>query len=107
MHDFPPERDPAARKLNYIVCAEEEVYVVVRHVVVNEEYDGYNTVGMDVYRIERGKAVRMEDSLEGLAMFVGNNQAVAIRAAEHANVKPNCIYFIYDSRLKDPDDLFL
>lgn len=83
------------RKLKYLVLAEHsgEMYVVVRHVASRDDNK------FDVYKIEKGRAVRMEDSLEGLAMFMGNNQALALPAEEHSGLNPNCLYFSVDQRL--------
>ncbi|KAH6766611.1 hypothetical protein C2S52_017594 [Perilla frutescens var. hirtella] len=112
------------RKLKYIVSAEQtgELYLVVRHVIIRggvveanftdpicskDPYFSnphYGTVDIDVYKIDRdrGKVTLMENSLEGLAMFVGINHPFAIIPASASGLKPNSIYFTYDDRLRPP-----
>ncbi|KAH6811370.1 hypothetical protein C2S51_025132 [Perilla frutescens var. frutescens] len=99
-----------------------ELYLVVRHVIIRggvveanftdpicskDPYFSnphYGTVDIDVYKIDRdrGKVTLMENSLEGLAMFVGINHPFAIIPASASGLKPNSIYFTYDDRLRPP-----
>ncbi|KAL6585050.1 hypothetical protein OROMI_004341 [Orobanche minor] len=120
---------PDSRKLKYIVCDEQsgELFVVVRNVrirhgiggsfvdgIIDTEYKGtecykpFRTTGFKVYRVdrERRRLILMKDSLQGLAMFVGTNQPIAIPAAGLAGVKPDSVYFTYDSRIKKPRSSF-
>ncbi|KAH6763776.1 hypothetical protein C2S51_015025 [Perilla frutescens var. frutescens] len=107
-------------QMKYLVCDEysDDLFLVVRHVniragphgsiideVVFSKYRGrqfinipYKTVDFDVFKIdvERGKVVHMDNSLEGLTMFVGINHPFAIRSPE---VKPNSVYFTDENRL--------
>lgn len=96
---YPLEKE--TEKFKYLVLAEhtDEMYVMVRYVANRRD------LKFDVYKIDRegegGKprAVRMEDSLEGLAMFVGSNHGFALAAEDHSGLNPNCLYFGDDSRL--------
>lgn len=117
-------------QVKYLVCDGSSdttaLYLVVRHVnpragpyvghlvdkILISEYGGrqyartpYKTFDFDVYRIdwEGGKVTHMENSLEGLAIFVGTNHSFAIPAAAGvAGVRPDSVYFTDEIRLAGP-----
>lgn len=113
-------------QVKYLVCDDHsgDLFLVVRHVnllagpygalvdkIVLSEYSGrhyvktpYKTIDFDVYKIDwkRGEVMHMEDSLEGLAMFVGTNHSFAIRATEVPGLKRDSVYFTDEIRLVGP-----
>ncbi|KAL6552153.1 hypothetical protein OROGR_008307 [Orobanche gracilis] len=111
-------------QLNYLVCAEDtgDLFLVVRHVnprvgpygsMVDKVIlckdrgslltrNPYKTIDFDVYKIDvdGGKVdMYMEDSLQGLAMFVGINHPFVIPAAEVSGVMPDSVYFTDENDL--------
>ncbi|KAL6505737.1 hypothetical protein OROHE_023116 [Orobanche hederae] len=105
--------------------AEEELwFVVVRHVNLEagpkgsveekiwlSKYRGchyirtpYKTIGLEVFKIdsERGELVEMKDnSLGGLAMFVGINHSFALPAAG-LGLRRDSVYFTDENRVVEP-----
>ncbi|GFP89020.1 hypothetical protein PHJA_001045700 [Phtheirospermum japonicum] len=67
----------------------------------------YKTIGFDVHKINRDAEEEeeglsyLEDSLDGLAMFVGLNHSFAVSATAANGLQPNSIYFT-DERLLSP-----
>lgn len=111
-----------AGKVKYLVCDEHSggLFLVVRHVnplagphgamvdtIAISQYCGrhyvktpYKTFDFDVYKIdwERGEAIHMEGSLEGLAMFVRANHSFAIQGAADLKLKLDSVYFTDEIR---------
>ncbi|KAL5704027.1 hypothetical protein ACHQM5_022504 [Ranunculus cassubicifolius] len=57
----------------------------------------YQTVGFRVLKLNLDEhKVTEVKSLDGRAVFVGNNSSFSIRASEFLGCKPNCIYFTDD-----------
>ncbi|KAL5704026.1 hypothetical protein ACHQM5_022503 [Ranunculus cassubicifolius] len=57
----------------------------------------YQTVGFRVLKLNLDEhKVTEVKSLDGYAVFVGNNSSFSIRASEFFGCKPNCIYFTDD-----------
>ncbi|KAL6521555.1 hypothetical protein OROGR_018124 [Orobanche gracilis] len=123
--DWPamPDLKKECTQVKYLVSDESsgDLYLVVRHVnpragplnsltdkIVISPLRGvhfirtpYKTIEFDVYKVdfECGEVVYMEDSLDGLAIFVGINHSFAIPAAEVSGVKADSIYFTDENRL--------
>ncbi|KAL6493335.1 hypothetical protein OROGR_033094 [Orobanche gracilis] len=87
---FDPPAPLPAMHLKYLVCAEEDLLLVVRI---------FENNCFMVYRVdlERRRLMKMDKSLEELTIFVGNNDAITIK--DVAGVKPDSIYFTSDHRM--------
>ncbi|KAL6500824.1 hypothetical protein OROGR_027332 [Orobanche gracilis] len=87
-------------KAVYLVSAEGsgELFVVIRFVRTGNDDYVAPTVDFEVYEVdlERGTAVKMEESLGGMAMFVGLNEGVFVK--DVWGLRPDSIYFAYDKR---------
>ncbi|KAL6568076.1 hypothetical protein OROHE_003760 [Orobanche hederae] len=116
-------------QLKYVVCAEHSgsLFLVMRHVnlragpsgsfadkIVFSMYNGchhtrdpYTTVDFDVFKVDllRGELIHMEDSLEGLAIFVGINDPLAIPVTEGDGLVPDSVYFTDENYLVEPTRL--
>ncbi|KAL6575762.1 hypothetical protein OROHE_000743 [Orobanche hederae] len=109
----------------YLICSNDDLFVVVRHVVPRLRPDGsaaeriyffgygyhwdtrypYKTVEFDVFKVdqESGKLTHMDGSLEGLAIFVGTNHSFAVSTSECPELKPDSIYFTDEDRRITPE----
>ncbi|KAL6492638.1 hypothetical protein OROGR_033207 [Orobanche gracilis] len=122
-----PDLKRECTQMKYLVSDESsgDLYMVVRHVnpragPLNSIADKivlcalrgvhftktpYKTIEFDVYKVdfECGEVVYAEDSLGGLAMFVGINHSFAIPAsAGVAGLRADSIYFTDENRLVEP-----
>lgn len=127
---FGTETETETEECYNLVVAEQsnQVYVLVRNiwsgswsesesedeedeeVNIGSEDHPYKTVDFDVYRVvEEGEGgilsvtrVEEEESLDGVAMFVGMNHSFTLSAAEFPELKPDSIYFTHsDAYLPD------
>ncbi|KAG8376923.1 hypothetical protein BUALT_Bualt09G0114600 [Buddleja alternifolia] len=111
-------------ELKFLVVAEEsgDLFLVRRHIIPHMAPDGsyvdycldknaaenlpYKTTGFDVYKYDPEKCAfrYMDSSLDGLALFIGNNHSFAVSAAsdEFSELKPNSIYFTEGHDLTPP-----
>ncbi|KAH6781051.1 hypothetical protein C2S52_012288 [Perilla frutescens var. hirtella] len=106
----------SCRHMKYIVFSEQfdQHFLVMRHVmyqggsnVTEKSSRIYKTFGFDIYKIDRegGKLWHMDRSLDGLAIFVGNNHSFAMCASEFPELKPDSIYFTDAKELTPTHDV--
>lgn len=111
--------------LKYLVLDQgsDALYLVARYVNPRMDSDGsyvspiffskyrgwdssypYKTIDFEVYKVDfmgggEVKLSYMEDSLNGMAMFVGKKDSFAVSASNHPELNPNSIYFVDDDML--------
>lgn len=93
-----------AGDIQYLVKLGHELLLVTRYLdIVNDAMDDelisliYRTVRFEVFRMEwEGPRWEKVESLDEMALFVGENSSVAFSAADSAGISGNCIYYTDD-----------
>ncbi|XP_022132926.1 F-box protein SKIP23-like [Momordica charantia] len=117
LRDLRPRVSPVttARQLRgdiqYLVKSGNEVLLVTRYLdIVNDAMDDdrrsviYRTVRFEVFRMEwDGPRWEKVESLDEMAVFVGENSSIAFSAADFSGISGNCIYYTDDYSENDYD----
>ncbi|XVF63590.1 hypothetical protein PTKIN_Ptkin09bG0098900 [Pterospermum kingtungense] len=80
----------------YLVGIENELCVVVRFLKDDPDV-GYETYNFEVYLLESYEAWKKIESVKGWALFLGQNESVALPTEVVKGVKGDCIYFTDDN----------
>ncbi|XP_056692532.1 F-box protein SKIP23 isoform X2 [Spinacia oleracea] len=99
----PPERFIPPYKV-YLLVSFGDLLMVCRHKrCINYEIEddpddfSYQTIDFEVYKLNLGtKNWKRVNELDDVALFVGDNTSMSVRASNFSNCKSNCIYFTDD-----------
>lgn len=87
--------------IQYLVGSGDDLFLVTRHLFLQIEYatgipesSGYRTKKFDVLRLNRNEPAWEEvRSLGEMALFIGGNSSLSIRASDYPGCVANCIYY--------------